>query len=102
MSANDDTLSALLEQSLRFWRVPARVSRLDDSLAVTGLGREIRIVRACPDLPYRWLVAVNGRQRPAVSVIAVLRQVRLALDPGHAAQKLRITAPMVRPLKAAP
>ena len=102
MSATDDTLSALLEQSLRFWRIPARVSRLDDALTVSGLGRELRIVRASPGLPYRWLVTNNARKRPALSVIAVLRQVRQALDPGYAAQKLRITAPMVLPPMAAP
>ena len=97
MSATDDTLSALLEQSLRFWRIPARVSRLDDALTVSGLGRELRIVRASPGLPYRWLVTNNDRQRPAVSVIAVLRQVRLALDPGYAKMRLRVAGPPVVP-----
>ena len=47
---------------------------------------------------FRWLVTIDGRERPAVSLIAVLRQVRQALDPGYAASRVRVTvAPLVPP-----
>jgi len=31
---------------------------------------------APPDLPFRWLITVDDRERPALSIVAVLRQVR--------------------------
>ena len=50
------------------------------------------------DLPFRWLVAIDGRERPAISIVAVLRQVRETLDPGYATRRVRIGAfPLVPP-----
>lgn len=83
----------LVARSLVVWRVPGRVAQEDGAIVVASLGRSLRIARAAPDLPFRWLVTVDGRARPAVSVIAVLRQVRLALDPGYAKVRVHI-APM--------
>jgi len=50
-------------------------------------------MRAPSELPFRWTVAVNGRQRTAASVNGVLRIVRQALAPGYQPQSLRIAAP---------
>ena len=45
---------------------------------------------------FRWMVTVDGRKRGAISLVAVLRQVREALDPGYAANRVRIAvAPLV-------
>lgn len=83
----------LVARSLVVWSVPGRVGREDGAVVVASLGHRVSIARAAPDLPFRWLVTVDGRSRPAVSVVAVLRQVRLALDPGYAKARVRI-APM--------
>jgi hypothetical protein len=37
-------------------------------------------------------VAVDDCERPAISIVAVLRQVREALDPGYATRRVRIGA----------
>ena len=58
--------------------------------------KDIRIERAPPHLMFRWMVTVDGRKRGAISLVAVLRQVREALDPGYAANRVRIAvAPLV-------
>jgi hypothetical protein len=45
---------------------------------------------------FRWLVTIDGRKRGAISLLAVLRQVRQALDPGYAACGVRVAvAPLV-------
>ncbi len=98
MCQPDATLETLLVESLRFWRVPARVTRREGTLSITGLGAEIVVARAAPGLPFRWMVTVRensraSRQRPALSVVSVLRQVRLTLDPAYAKERLHISAP---------
>jgi hypothetical protein len=108
MSRADDRLADLLAESLRLWRVPARVTRpADGVLLIESLGAGVRIGRAEPGLPFRWTVAVieagaKVRERPALSVIAVLRQVRQALDPGYARLRLRVVAPPVLPPERGP
>lgn len=100
MSEGPSLLSRLLAESVRQWRVPARVS-VDGqgAVRVMGLGREICVERAAPELPFRWLVTVEGgdtaRRRPALSVVSVLRQVRLELDPAYEKQRIRVAAPVV-------
>jgi hypothetical protein len=50
-----------------------------------------------PHAVFRWTVTVDGRKRVAVSLVAVLRHVREALDPGYAAIRVRIAvAPLCR------
>ena len=45
---------------------------------------------------FRWMVMIDGRRRGAISMLAVLRQVREALDPGYAASRVRVAvAPLV-------
>ena len=98
--ANGPLVAALLTESLAAWHVVGRVARAEDGgIVVSGNGKSIRIDPAPPQQDmFRWLVTVDGRQRPAVSVVAILRQVRQALDPGYAASRVRITvAPLVAP-----
>lgn len=94
----DERMRSLLEHSMVAWGVLARVDRdADQALRVTGLGKEAVIARAAEGAPFRWFVSIDGRKRPAVSVIAVLRQVRLAFDPGYETSRARV-APV--PLRA--
>ena len=93
----DDLVCELLAQSLVAWRVPGSVERASDgALVIGGNAKDIRIDRAPPQLMFRWMVTVDGRQRPAISLLAVLRQVREALDPLYAANRVRIAlAPLL-------
>jgi hypothetical protein len=44
------------------------------------------------------MVIVGDRRRGAISLVAVLRQVRTALDPGYATMRVRVAAfPLVPP-----
>ena len=62
------------------------------AILVTAQRHEVLVKPAAPGLPFRWLVTVDDRERPAISVVAVLRQVREALDPGYATRRVRIAA----------
>ena len=92
-----DLARELLAQSLAAWRVAGSVERASDgALVIGGNRKDIRIERAPPHLMFRWMVTVDGRKRGAISLVAVLRQVREALDPGYAANRVRIAvAPLV-------
>jgi hypothetical protein len=92
-TAPSGLLCELLAQSLPAWRITGEARRTSDGvILVCGQRREIRVRTAAPGLPFRWLVTVDDRERPAISIVAVLRQVREALDPGYAAQRVRIAA----------
>lgn len=95
--ASSDLARDLLAQSLVTWGVAGRVECASDGAIVIGGNRKnIRIDRAEPHLMFRWMVTVDGRKRGAISLAAVLRQVREALDPGYAANRLRVAvAPLV-------
>ena len=86
----------LLAESLAAWRIVGTVRREDDgAIAIRADRRDIRI-EAARDAMFRWLVTIDGRRRGAISLAGVLRQVRAALDPGHAANRVRVAAgPMV-------
>jgi hypothetical protein len=94
--APNDLASELLTQSLAAWRVDGSVARASDgALVIHGISKDIRIERA-PSQMFRWMVTIDGRKRGAISLVAVLRQVREALDPGYAAIRVRIAvAPLV-------
>ncbi|MEA2949131.1 MAG: hypothetical protein QOI40_4461 [Alphaproteobacteria bacterium] len=86
----------LLAQSLLAWKFAGGVHRSGDgSILVVGSAkngndRKICIASAPPDVPFRWMVTVDGRKRGAISLVAVLRQIRAALDPGYAKNKVRV------------
>ena len=92
-----DLARELLAQSVAAWRVAGSVARAGDgALVIDGNGKDIRIERAPPHSMFRWTVTIDGRKRAAISLVAVLRQVREALDPGYAANRVRIAvAPLV-------
>ena len=62
----------------------------------TAGNKTVRIEPKPDDPMFRWLVTVDGRSRPAISLVAVLRQVRTALDPDFAATRVRVSvAPLL-------
>lgn len=92
-----DLAYELLTQSLAAWRVAASIrSEGDGVILICGSHKDIRIARAPDNLMFRWIVTVEGRKRGAISLVAVLRQVREALDPGYAASRVRVAvSPLV-------
>ena len=94
----DEAVCALLEHSLRAWRVHGKIHReTDGAWLIATANQRVRIARAPADLPFRWTVADAERRRSATSVIGVLRHVRAALDSSYRAVSLRIA-----PLPPAP
>jgi hypothetical protein len=88
-----DTARELLAQSLLAWELTGRVrSESNGAILVSCKGMEILVEAAAPGLPFRWMVSINGRRRGAISMVAVLRQVRGALDPGYAMNRVRVAA----------
>jgi hypothetical protein len=86
-----DLACELMAQSLAAWRVAGAVERSrDGAIVIRGARKEIRIDAAPSDPMFRWTVTIDGRKRRAISVVAVLRQVREALDPGYAAKRVRV------------
>jgi hypothetical protein len=99
LSREDDGLvGELLAESLAAWHIKGSVTHADvDGVVVQSNGKTIRIEPVRANM-FRWLVTIDGRQRPAISLVAVLRQVRQALDPGYAMSRVRVTvAPLVPP-----
>ena len=92
-----DLACELMAQSLAAWRVAGAVERSHDgAIVICGARKEIRIDAAPSDPTFRWMVTIDGRKRRAISVVAVLRQVREALDQGYATNRMRVAlAPLV-------
>ena len=86
-----DLACELLAQSLVAWRVAGDVRRSrDGTIVICGAFKDIRIDPAPSDLMFRWMVTIGRRKRRAISLVGVLRQVREALDPGYAANRVRV------------
>jgi hypothetical protein len=86
-----DLACELMVQSLAAWRVAGTVQRSrDGAIVICGARKDIRIDPAPSDLMFRWKVTIDGRKRGAISLVGVLRQVREALDPGYAANRVRV------------
>ena len=99
--APPDSLAELLRAALEAWGVQGLVVRdkdgalfisVDVSSAAEQGEREksIRIACAPAGLPFRFALAVGGRERMATGVAGVLRLVRAAIDPDYEAQRLRV------------
>ena len=87
-----DLACELLVQSLAAWRVDGGVQGARDGAIMIGGGRkDIRIDPTPSDPMFRWMVTIDGRKRGATSIVGVLRQVRDTLDPGYAANRVRVT-----------
>jgi hypothetical protein len=88
-----DNMCELMTQSLIAWRLTGSVRRTGDgAILISCNTKEIRIQPAPPDTPFRWMVIIGDRRRGAISLVAVLRQVRATLDPGYATMRARIAA----------
>jgi hypothetical protein len=86
-----DKACELLAQSLCAWRLSGHVARSSaGAIWIACNGIDISVEPAPPGIPFRWMVTVAGRKRGAISLPAVLRQVRAALDPGYARNKVRV------------
>jgi hypothetical protein len=86
-----DAIQELLRESLLAWRVAGEVRREEPgTLLVMVAGKELRITRAAPGLPFRWTVDDGERARVASSVTGLLRHVRTAVDPAYRQVRLRI------------
>jgi hypothetical protein len=88
-----ELVGELVAASLAAWRLAGEATCTHDGAIMierTGNTR-LRIESKPNDPNFRWLVTVDGRQRPAVSLLAVLRQVRAALDPDYAATRVRVS-----------
>ena len=89
-------MHALMNESLTAWGVAAQAESSGDRAVIITGKKRIRIEPAPADSMFRWLVTIDGCARPALSLLAVLRQVRNALDPGYAGNRLRFAvAPLV-------
>ena len=88
-----DRVLCLLAESLKAWRIDGSVERASDGCLIVSDGAaRVCIEAAPPSLPFRWFVTHGSRRRGAVSLVAVLRQVRSALDPGYEMTRVRIAA----------
>ena len=92
-----DYVHELITQSLAAWHVAGTVQLTGDRAIVIGAKSEIRIAPAPARSVFRWMITIDGRTRPAISLLAVLRQVRGALDPGYAACRVRVALLPVAP-----
>jgi len=94
-----DLVRELLAQSLKAWGVPGGVEHDGNGVRVIGQnGKSIRVDPAPEQVPFRWMVTADSRQRGAISLVAVLRQVREVLDLGRASNRVRVAmAPLVPP-----
>ena len=83
----------LVAASLEAWHVTGATACADDgAIVIARDGRaRVRIEPMPLDPTFRWMVTVDGRRRPAVSLLAVLRHVRAALDPDYAATRVRVS-----------
>jgi hypothetical protein len=80
-----------MEQSLLAWRLNGSVRGTADGTTLVSFDtHEIRIEPSPPGLPFRWAVTLDNHRRGAISIVAVLRQVRAALDPGYAPMRARV------------
>ena len=86
-----DPIGELLAQSLAAWGIAGSVECTSGgAFRIHAGASEISVERAPTDLPFRWMVGIDGRRRGAVSIVSVLRQMRAALDPGYAAKRVRV------------
>ena len=91
MATASGHLYELMTQSLLAWRLVGNVhSTGDGAIVVSCQEHNIRIEPTASELPFRWYVTIGNRSRPAISLVAVLRQVRSALDPRYATTRARI------------
>jgi len=89
----------LVSASLAAWGLAGEATCVHDGAIVidgTASGKKLQIEPQPHGAMFRWMVTIDGRKRPAISLPAVLRQVRAALDPDFAATRVRVSvAPLL-------
>jgi hypothetical protein len=85
----------LLTASLVAWKVAGHVARDGDRITLAAGGATLLIARGAP--PFRWTVALAGRERGVTSIAGLLRVVRRVVDPDHQASRLRIAPSQLVP-----
>ncbi len=90
-------LCELLSESVRAWRVAGTVEPAGDGAVVIGNGKTIKIAKAPQDSMFRWIVTIGNRARPALSIVAVLRQVHEAIDSEYTANRVRVAVASLVP-----
>jgi hypothetical protein len=83
----------LVAESLAAWGLAGEARCTDDGAIVierTAGNTSLRIEPLPGDAMFRWMITIDGHRRPAISLAAVLRQVRSALDPEFAATRVRV------------
>ncbi len=89
----------LVTESLAAWRLTGEATcTRDGAIAIDGTAshKKLRIEPQPHNSMFRWMVTVDGRRHPAMSLPAALRQVRAALDPDFAATRVRVSvAPLL-------
>jgi hypothetical protein len=91
----DAHVLSLVRVSLAAWRIAATVhTEPDGRWSITPDGEApVRVGRAPPGIPFRWLLTTAaGRERPASSVAGLLRILRNTLDPTWRPGRARIVA----------
>ncbi|MFN8982047.1 MAG: hypothetical protein ACK5X9_05875, partial [Alphaproteobacteria bacterium] len=78
---NPPALRALLADSLTLWGVAGRVEIADGSVRIIADEQVLHVTPATPgEAPMRWWLISEGRQRPAASMLGLLRSLRYALN----------------------
>jgi hypothetical protein len=86
-------LLPLVRISLATWGLSATVDDDPGGALCVALddGSWLRVGRAPPGIPFRWMVTTStGRERPASSVTGLLRVLRSTLDPSWRPGRARI------------
>jgi hypothetical protein len=93
-----DLVCELLRQSLAAWRLQGHVVPVGGAIMIgRDTKHDVRIEAAPQGSMFRWTVTIAGRRRMAVSLPAVLRQVREAFDPDYAANRIRVAVMPLSP-----
>lgn len=92
---NPPALRALIADSLALWGVAGRADIADGGIRITAADMVLDISRASSaEAPIRWWLISEARQRPAASMLGLLRSLRYALNATSAEPaRARVAAP---------
>jgi len=90
----DARVLVVIRASLAVWKIDATVATETKGRWRLSLwnGAHVHVGRAPEGIPFRWMVAANGRERPASSVTGLLRVLRSTLDLDWRAGRARVVA----------
>ena len=93
--ATDAQVLRLMRASLALWRIGATIETAPEGgwRVITDAGGVVRIGRASPDIPFRWMIVTDtDRERPASSMTGLLRVLRSVLDPDWRPGRARVVS----------